>query len=535
MNRFLLIIQWLLAFALIGVIAWMMRINTHAISVYYVAQSAQGSGNGSTAGNADSITGSYFTSAGNWIPGQQFELVGTITTPINILANGTPSSPIILQWYSGAQMSAPVWTGGGDLSCAIYGASFNNVVIDGNNQGGIIATDSGDELDNDGCSGIAFNGVSNVVIKNLTIANLFVRHANSANTSGGGNAIAFAGNNGGGPMTGDIISNCLLHDAYSGITYVFNAQSTNFLVVQTTVSNVNWSCYVSDAGTGAFNNGFLGYSNYFSQWGNWDDPADTWHHDGYFPVANSGIASNIVTHSDILGPGYGGHMTAAFYGNGNVYGTIQIYDTLILENDGTLPNDGGINLGLGAGSYTCTGAIFNSTFIGTGATGVGIEWDGGVSTPNVTPLMLVSNCLFNGIGTPLAGFNNTYVGRYMDYNRYYGFNPSEAFCLSSSPSAVFYPWGGSGGWTNTFHQDLHSGTNQFSLAANFQPTSAIPGVNNAVAGYTVDAAGNSWSANGWGIGFLLPAGLPPAPNGTLMIGGIGPLVSGKPNGGIITP
>ena len=47
-----------------------------AATDYYVAATDVGAGNGTSCANADAITGSFFTSAGNWVSDMTWHLCG---------------------------------------------------------------------------------------------------------------------------------------------------------------------------------------------------------------------------------------------------------------------------------------------------------------------------------------------------------------------------------------------------------------------------------------------------------------------------
>ena len=78
----------------------------------YIAQTAQGSGNGTSAANAYAV--SWFNTAGNWgsgssqiSPGDTVHLCGTITSVLTIQASGTASAQTTIYFESGANITVP--------------------------------------------------------------------------------------------------------------------------------------------------------------------------------------------------------------------------------------------------------------------------------------------------------------------------------------------------------------------------------------------------------------------------------------------
>jgi hypothetical protein len=391
-------------------------------------------------------------------------------------------------------MSAPTWSDSPNY-CAIDGEAYKNIVIDGGVNGIIQATDSGDELDYNGCNGIVFTSAGGITIKNLTIQNMFVRHQNSANTTGGGSAIWFQANEGSGQSTNLLVTNCVLHDAYIGVSYTYIANSSNFNASGNTIYNCNWDVSCGDSGSGASLNGLIVRNNTCSNWANWDDTVDDFHHDGLFIVGNNGYATNVVVCGNRIGPGYGAHTTGGIYVNGNVYNPL-FFNNLLLATDGTSPANGLVTLGMN-GPTPNSILLFNNTFVGGSQNATGVQFSTQTAQTD-PPFYGFTNNLFYNVGTAVAGYwagNSTWSA---NYNLYYDIPGSTIFSMSTTGDAAYDTWSY---WTGTFGFDSHGtegNPNLSGACAPQSPSAAIgAGATNGYAlGVTTDLAGNARLPNG---------------------------------------
>ena len=177
-----------------------------AASDIYIAQNATGGNTGADC--ADAHAASWFNSSSNWGssagkigPGTTVHLCGTFTAPagssgyLTFQASGTSGNPITLLFESGAVLTATYWSG------PVISVGANNyVTINGGTNGIIQATANGTNMANhqDNGAGVdcgSVNICSDILVENLTIANLYV-HACSESSSytactdgGGGNTL----------------------------------------------------------------------------------------------------------------------------------------------------------------------------------------------------------------------------------------------------------------------------------------------------------------------------------------------------------
>lgn len=155
----------------------------------YISQTLQGGDSGVSCANSHSI--SWFNTSGNWGnpkvsgkigPGDTAHLCGTMSTNLIVQASGSNGSPITILFEKGAKFSAPTWTG-----TAITINTKNYITLDGGTNGIIEATDNGTlsiwggpKTYNTNLWGVYVNAADNVIVKNLTIKNLYDRLDNSA-------------------------------------------------------------------------------------------------------------------------------------------------------------------------------------------------------------------------------------------------------------------------------------------------------------------------------------------------------------------
>jgi hypothetical protein len=164
----------------------------------YIAQIATGAANGSSCAGAQPA--SWFNNSSNWGsgssqigPGTIVHICGTITAQVGTSAlsvNGSGSSgnPITILFENGAILQSGRFGGAPDGSCRPCNAGidvngFNFITIDGNKTGIIQNTSNGAGLANhDQSLGVYLQG-SNLIVKNLTIKNIFMNQGSSSGAS----------------------------------------------------------------------------------------------------------------------------------------------------------------------------------------------------------------------------------------------------------------------------------------------------------------------------------------------------------------
>lgn len=252
----------------------------------YIAQNAAGGNTGADC--ADAHAAAWFNSASNWGsagsqigPGTTVHLCGTISSALTAQGSGTSSSPVTIFFETGANISMAALPTSG----AIVLSGLSWIVVDGNNQAGIIqSTNNGDASGgyaNQVCSmAIAAQGSSNITIRELQILNIYVKSDSSVSAAGGCNGV--------GPpaavyyqTAGNItVDHVVMTYCASCVTGGIQAGAT------VTVSNSTCANFDHCLGMGISSNSavVLGpvyfFDNEVHDMKAWDTAANTFHHDG---------------------------------------------------------------------------------------------------------------------------------------------------------------------------------------------------------------------------------------------------------------
>jgi hypothetical protein len=409
----------------------------------YIAQNASGGSNGADC--ADARAASWFNSSANWGnagigPGTTVHLCGTISSPLTIQGSGNSSGPITVLFESGAIMSAPNW---GEGTAAITGTGINYITIDGGANGIIQATSNGTELASKvDDTGINLYQCSNCVIRNLTVANMYVHTYTPSDENGqnSGGIYVAGGNN-------VSVYNNTIHDAKWCLSYSFPTGSSYSTVALhgNTAYNCDHGVSLQSGGNGANNTIYDGYL--------WDDSANYNHHDAIhtWAVQSGTSISGLMIYDNYIHGNWGFGLNSFIFMESNSGGTEN--NSLAFNNllvDAT-------TLGHTGCGYICnennSTKIYNNTIVGQNlANGIGINMYGtNVSVEN----NLVSTML-EAVGLP--GGSSILV---WDYNNYYnigsnGWNGSSTFV----------------GWQSGEHCDSHSAVANPDLSANYSPTAS---------------------------------------------------------------
>lgn len=458
-----------------------------------------GSGSGSDSNDLESIT-----SVNNSWPvtaGGQLNLCGTFTNinqELNITASGTPGNPITIYFEPNAQFVAPYWPSsqeGGSVGGAITIVSQNYITIDGGLNGLIEATQNGTGLKYQVAStGIGTSSCSYLTVKNLSILGMYVRTSDSDEASGASEGVGISDDCATPPygITNYMVTNCIITDAYTGIDADYG-MGENYIFVRNTISRCNWGGRCGDRGSGSTMTNLVIAGNNFSNWTNWDDPAnDDYHHNGFFGWAVSGgQLMSAVVYGNKVGPNYGGaYSTSGIYFQGNV-ANMSIYNNVFFCNPNDGPADGMITIGYnsGYGPYI----IANNTFLGGGTSSAMAA--GGVGNTNFVYNNLAQSCTFIVDNYGANCVQNT------DYNFGYNLVGGEQYAYGSSGNYSFYSFAQ---W-QALGLDLHGADTLNPLLnsdGTLQPGSPMVSLGkNLYSYFTNDFAGNPRPATGnWTVG-----------------------------------
>lgn len=428
----------------------------------YVAQTAQGAGNGTSAGNAYAQT--FFNTSGNWAnpkvsgkigPDDTVHLVGVITSNLLFQLGGNLNHPITLLFEPGAKCSQPysdVAVHGGLIDIFQHDNITINGDITGGRQGIIECTANGTNLANSVSTvGINAQSCSQLLIKNLTIQNMYVRVAGTDTSPGtGSTAISDADSNGLGLSNYHVTNVTITNGGFNGINGSVGAGNANWEFDHCDISNCNWCIGTGDRGSGSRLDTIKVHDNNLHDWISWNETgSDAFHHNGWHIFAvNGGIFSHIFFYNNTVGPGWGGiYQTGGDFYEGDLV-DIHTYNNLYKASPGEAAGNGFITLGSVSGTATpTTHYMLNNTFIG-GAAGTCIQTGAGT-----TPITLViQNNIGSGGGNGIfvAIYNNANATVQADYN--WGFNfESQPYINSPNGNGAFYDFAG---WKG-FGYDLH--------------------------------------------------------------------------------
>lgn len=404
---------------------------SHAAN-FYITQNASGGDTGASCANAHSAA--WFNTSGNWgtgtgkiSAGDTVHLCGTFTggssgTIFEILGSGISGSPITIKAETGAIITSAA------AEYHIHARSKSYLVIDGGTNGIIRATDNGSRKTYQNWSaGVEVYECNNVVVKNWTIQNMFVhvQGDGSYDMRGVGVANWYSSN-----VT---IENNTINDACFGTDTVYNTGSqavSNILIQNNTISNFNIAIHIASAWSNAAISNVQILNNDLSTALNWDDPANSYHHNAVHAYAvhdGTSITGLTIANNYVHGNwSTEGHNTSAFYvelspGTGS---GLYVYNNLIAPQQYSGGN---------AFIY-CKGDnplnVYNNTIVGQGATHA-YELNGGG---------IIKNNIMSGLDR--AWTSGT--GITADHNIYYNLS-SDAWA-----SGAFAAWQSSGQDANSY-------------------------------------------------------------------------------------
>lgn len=350
---------------------------------YYIAQTAAGDNDATSCANAKAITALTWGSGNMGAAGNTIHICGTITSTLTIGASGSAGQPITILFESGAKFSKgdnAAW--GGDTapstSSAIYASSKYYITIDGGTNGIIENTDNGTGL---GVSvnshGIGMSAVSNIVIKNLTIKEIYKRTARSdvdSNSYGVGIWVRNGSN-----IT---VNNNNIYGAFYCLVFTATTGDPSGLYVHhNNLSQMSTGIKIALDGSTNYSNLNI-YNNRIFDTYVWDGSWGTglWHHrDGIHTWGN--YTGKTIGTLNIYNNTFDGDWGAqSGWASPRVTGYIYVTDyttPLLIYNNLFAPTDGTYNNGwIDAHTYgTGTIEIYNNTFSGLvkksiGGTGV---------------------------------------------------------------------------------------------------------------------------------------------------------------------
>lgn len=401
-------------------------------SKIYITQSGSPSGNCT----ANVQTPAFFNNAANWGsganqigPGTTVLLCGTFTgssgsSELTTQGSGTSANPVIILFDTNAVLQAPYWGSfpGGCPTCSgAITIANNDIVVDGGSNGIIQNTADGSQLANKKSSiGIDVHGVTNAIIRNLTIQNIYQNVA-SVNEDGGFYTADVFIETG---ATGITVCNNTLNNAHTGIwsdtagsggpVAVTSCSSNAFTpganFFSNTISDHGWQLSINGSGSPNV------YDNDISNWDNYGYQKDgEYHTDG---VITYGDSSSL---------------------------TPSIFNNYFHGDLGTVSATGMIFCTYGGPGSASSCNIFNNLFVGSGVCATGqcaaIYFHGGDGSHKMGPHSVYNNTFVN-FGQHIYIEDDSTISYFVENNIFSGCSgcATEAVLLNGSPNSVLKSW-----------------------------------------------------------------------------------------------
>ena len=320
----------------------------------------------------------WFNNGANWGsganqigPGTIVHLCGTFNAPagadsfLQFQAGGTSGNPITLLWEAGTIVQSPYFSnvhGGIDLN----GNSW--ITLDGGTNGTVQNTANGTGLANQNPSVLIGGLGSNITIKNLSAINVYVHNNGDAN--GGGTYALYA--RGSSNLT--VGPNNTFTQCDVCVYYVFDGGETNLAITGNSFSSANQDIELGPANTGnKVMTGIRVDHNTATNWVNWDDVGDDYHHNFFHPFTNtsgSSIVGTLQIYDNTLSGNMGVHATSMIFlennnsGAGGTMGTWYVFNNTFNKTNANVPTSSGM-----VAVMPANGFLLNNTFLDAGGSG----------------------------------------------------------------------------------------------------------------------------------------------------------------------
>jgi hypothetical protein len=375
------------AIALLAVLAFSLSVRAQASDVY-VTQTGTDPGAGWVCNGKSNISISTFNNAGTWGaqigPGTTVHFCGNFTSPFQIHGSGKAGNVITFLYDCNAGTCAKQ-TG----SVMNFWPSAGYILLNGNNyllfdggtqnagksgvQGGSIvnmeATDNGSALPNQhGIHGFYAPNSHDIEVRNMGFYNLYVHTSQSDGSCGADCAAYYFGQ----PVGVNVsIHDNTMGDQYDGamadcITGVF----CNLQFYRNYLFHIQHGLLTGPVSSGTAK-GVFNHDNRYSNPGNWDTTANTFHHDGLILIwGNSSYLDTYVEYNNLYDGDWGGHTTSPIFFDSNV-DTVGYLSNVYIFNDvfdGSTTSGGwanGINLIVDTKNQSSSGPVYvyNNTVI----------------------------------------------------------------------------------------------------------------------------------------------------------------------------
>lgn len=355
----------------------------------YIAQTAQGTGDGSSAANAQSLA--WMNGYGSQVTGNTYHVVGIITNEVDLQASWTT-----LYFEPNAKISQPASFNG---IKAVSTGGNTNIIVDGGSNGIIEYTQNGSGLTySNAPAGVVMTGSANITVRNLHFSNFYIH------TDTNDQATA--------PMD---VATAIDANGAGGSNYFYNC----------TFSNICWCILVSGAipFLSASNCAFVNFDHGiifnatnmvitdcdFGSTACWDTSSDRWHHDAvhYFlgsvddpSPCESWVISNNKFHGN-----WGNANTAFLF--------LEYAPSFVTIANNVFLGQGFMANGMVVASGN-TNLIYNNSFLGgnvylSGGLNIGAGGGGDFASGTGGLGSVVENNLFSGLNTFIVNQSTNHI------------------------------------------------------------------------------------------------------------------------------
>jgi len=459
----------------------------------YIAQSATGLANGADC--ADAYALSFFNSSSNWAstptsgkigPGTTVHLCGTFTATagtssyLMFQGSGMSGSPITLVFEPGAVLTATYWSGP-----VINLEAQSYITVNGGTNGTIQATANGTNLanqqDNGECVASQAANATNVIVENLTCADLYIDAAVSDNGGEDTYGIDIWG------TSNLVIQNNTIHDVKWGIRNSYSTGSTysNLTVTGNTIYNIDHGWFGTDSsnsGTATMSGWYI-YNNIVHDFQNWDNTADNNHHDGFHLNTNSASSNftNFYLYDNYIYGTIGSFANSLFYSYPESVASesnIWVFNNVFVNSSPTYCMANGFVALAGVG----TQYVIDNTFISlhTSCTEYSGQQEAGyISGYGSTGITAENNIFINTTANALQFTPSVGTITATDYNDFY---ENSSWEYNANYYSTLAAWQGAHS-SPVF--DAHSITTNPNLTGSYAPNSGSPVIGAGINLYSI--------------------------------------------------
>ena len=334
----------------------------------YIAQSAGAFAGGTACKGQVAITPATFNGITN-SQGDVNYICGTITGSagsnlVTVHGSGSAGNPVTIIFDNGAVLQAPYFSAS---TYSINGNGAQWVVIDGGTNGIIQNTANGTGITYQQASTLVGGFGSNFTIKNLSFLNVYRHTAGDAN-GGGSRGLSLKGETNvtvGPNNTFTYCDVCIMGD-WS------NSSDSNWTIQGNSFANSNQDIQLGFYPAGTFSDLFI-YGNTATNWANWDEPGDNYHHNFIHLFTNlpgANLTGNLWIYNNSAVGDIGSTATSLIFlennngGAGGTMGPVYIFNNVLSKTNANAPSSSGIVAVLSTGGY-----LLNNTISDAGGTG----------------------------------------------------------------------------------------------------------------------------------------------------------------------